>query len=141
MSGPVAIARNLPIGNAELNALRDAAWTAVGDQDWAPILVRSLGWVAARDGERLVGFVNVAWDGGVHAFLLDTTVHPDYQRQGIGRALVREAAEMARQRGAEWLHVDYEDDLDPFYRGCGFRPTLAGLIDLASPSTGCQEWP
>jgi ribosomal protein S18 acetylase RimI-like enzyme len=141
VSGPVAIARNLPIGNAELNALRDAAWSAVGDQDWAPILARSLGWVGARDGERLVGFVNVAWDGGVHAFLLDTTVHPDYQRQGIGRALVREAAEMARQRGAEWLHVDYEDDLDPFYRGCGFRPTLAGLIDLASPSTGCQEWP
>lgn len=127
---PVTIARNPPIANAALNALRDAAWEQVGDQDWGPVLERGLGWVGAIDGERLVGFVNVAWDGGIHAFLLDTTVHPEYQRRGIGRALVREAAALAGERGAEWLHVDYEDELDPFYRACGFRPTLAGLIDL-----------
>ncbi|HET7094927.1 MAG TPA: GNAT family N-acetyltransferase, partial [Thermomicrobiales bacterium] len=118
----------------ELNALRDAAWAHVGDQDWRSILQRSLGWVAAIDGERLVGFVNVAWDGGVHAFVLDTTVHPAYQRRGIGRDLVHEAAALAREAGVEWLHVDYDDELDSFYRGCGFRPTLAGLIDLTQPS-------
>jgi GNAT superfamily N-acetyltransferase len=86
--------------------------------------------VGAYDGERLVGFVNVAWDGGVHAFLLDTTVHPEFQRQGIATTLVRRAAELARERGAQWLHVDYEPHLEGFYRGCGFRPTLAGLIAL-----------
>jgi ribosomal protein S18 acetylase RimI-like enzyme len=128
----LAIIRNLQIVNDELNALRDAAWTHVGNQDWQPILQRSLGWVCATDDDRLIGFVNVAWDGGVHAFLLDTTVHPDYQRRGIGRALVREAAAMAQERGAEWLHVDYDEDLDSFYRGCGFRPTPAGLIDLTA---------
>ena len=131
---PVAIVRNVPIGNEDLNALRDAAWAGVGDQDWGPILRRSLGWVGATDGDRLVGFINVAWDGGVHAFLLDTTVHPDYQRRGIGRALVREAAAMARASGAEWLHVDYEDELDSFYRCCGFRPTAAGVLDLTRPA-------
>ncbi len=130
---PVTIERNPPVGNAALNALRNAAWDHVGDQDWATILRHSLGWVGATDDGRLVGFVNVAWDGGVHAFLLDTTVHPHYQRQGIGRALVREAAAMARERGAEWLHVDYEDELEPFYQACGFRPTAAGLLDLSAP--------
>ncbi|HEU5431767.1 MAG TPA: GNAT family N-acetyltransferase [Thermomicrobiales bacterium] len=129
----VTLQRNRPIANDELNALRGAAWTQVGDQDWRPILRRSLGWVCAVDGDRLVGFVNVAWDGGVHAFVLDTTVHPDYQRRGIGRELVHEAAALSRERGAEWLHVDYDDDLDAFYRGCGFRPTPAGLIDLTQP--------
>ena len=126
------VVRNRPIDNAALNALRNAAWSEVGDQDWGPILERGLGWVCALDGERLVGFVNVAWDGGVHAFLLDTTVHPAHQRRGLGRALVREAAAMARERGAEWLHVDYDDELDGFYRGCGFRPTAAGLLDLTT---------
>jgi ribosomal protein S18 acetylase RimI-like enzyme len=67
-------------------------------------------------------------------------VHPAYQRRGLGRALVREAAAMARERGAEWLHVDYEDELEGFYRGCRFRPTPAGLIDLTAPlPTGLSD--
>jgi len=33
-------------------------------------------------GEHLVGFANVAWDGDVHFFLLDTTVHPAWQGRG-----------------------------------------------------------
>ncbi len=45
---------------------------------------------------------------------------------------------MARERGAEWLHVDYEDELDPFYRACGFRPTAAGLLALDSPAPGAD---
>jgi GNAT superfamily N-acetyltransferase len=121
---------NPPIGNGGLNALFAAAWSAHADGDFQPILARSLVYVCAYDGERLVGFVNVAWDGGIHAFLLDTTVHPKWQRRGIGRQLVRHAAEAARERGAHWLHVDYEPHLDGFYRGCGFRPTLAGLLWL-----------
>ena len=40
---------------------------------WDQVRPDSLGWVTARlaDGA-LVGFVNVAWDGGDHALLLDT---------------------------------------------------------------------
>ncbi len=127
------IVRNHPVTSAEINALRTASWNDVGDQDWEPILRRSLGWACALENAQLVGFVNVAWDGGSHAFLLDTTVHPDTQRGGVGTALVREAAAMSRERGAEWLHVDFEDDLEPFYRACGFRSAMAGLIDLADP--------
>jgi GNAT superfamily N-acetyltransferase len=108
-----------------------AAWGTAGHSGYAErVLRRSLVHVGAFEGERLVGFVNVAWDGGIHAFLLDTTVHPEFRRQGIATSLVRRAAELARERGAGWLHVDYEPHLEGFYRGCGFRPTAAGLIDL-----------
>ncbi len=68
--------------------------------------------------------------GGDHAFVLDTTVHPDYQHRGIGRLLVRRASEIAEENGVEWLHVDYEPHLEGFYARCGFRPTQAGLIRL-----------
>ena len=78
----------------------------------------------------MVGFVNVAWDGGVHAFLLDTTVAPEYRGRGIGTELVKRAAEVAHAAGLEWLHVDYEPHLDGFYRGCGFGRTAAGLLRL-----------
>nr|WP_261569500.1 GNAT family N-acetyltransferase [Frankia gtarii] len=93
------------------------------------MLAHSLTWIAASRG-RLVGFVNVVGDGGVHAFILDTTVHPDEHRQGLGIRLVRAAADEARTRGAEWLHVDYEPHLEPFYERCGFRQTAAGLLRL-----------
>jgi GNAT superfamily N-acetyltransferase len=130
----VTLTHNAHISSEVINVLRAASWEHVGAQDWEPILARSLGWVCAVDDEHLIGFVNVAWDGGVHAFLLDTTVHRDYQHRGIGTALVREAARLARNSGAEWLHVDYDEEIDPFYRGCGFRPTPAGLLYLAGDS-------
>ncbi|MGH9028355.1 MAG: GNAT family N-acetyltransferase [Acidimicrobiales bacterium] len=91
----------------------------------------SLGWVTAREEERLVGFVNVAWDGVVHAFLLDTVVVEDHRRRGIGRELVRLASERARTAGCRWLHVDFEEGLELFYlSGCGFRTTGAGVLAL-----------
>lgn len=100
---------------------------------WTRIRQHSLGWVAARDGaDLLVGFVNVAWDGGNHAFLIDTKTRGTHQRRGIGRNLVHHAARHAKLAGCEWLHVDFMPELSQFYfAACGFRPTDAGLIHLA----------
>jgi GNAT superfamily N-acetyltransferase len=131
MNGEIEYEYSPPLTNAALNELWRAAWGSTQDWDFQPVLVRSLVYVAAKHDGRLVGFVNVAWDGGVHAFLLDTTTHPDWQRRGIGTALVGRAVEFCKTRGGlEWLHVDYDPHLTAFYAGCGFRPTNAGLIDL-----------
>ncbi|WP_064691995.1 GNAT family N-acetyltransferase [Rhizobium aegyptiacum] len=115
----------------ELNALFSAAWGSPHSRDFAAVLSRSLAHIGAYHDDRLVGFVNVAWDGGIHAFLLDTSVHPEMRRQGIATRMVGRATSLARERGAEWLHVDFEPHLADFYRACGFRPTEAGLIKLA----------
>ena len=108
-----------------------AAWGAEWTGNLLRVLSQSLVHLCAYEGDRLVGYVNVAWDGGTHAFLLDPTVDPDHRRRGLGSRLVRRAIELSRERGALWMHVDYEPHLDPFYRACGFRPTAAGVIDLA----------
>jgi len=120
-------------GNAAVNALHAEAFGhPVLDRDWrAQVNEHSLGWVCAREGPDLVGFVNVAWDGAVHAFLLDTLAAARVRRQGVGTRLVTVAAENARAAGCRWLHVDFEDHLSSFYFGsCGFRPANAGLIAL-----------
>jgi GNAT superfamily N-acetyltransferase len=122
-----------PFTNAELNALHAEGFDhKVLDDDWAAqVSQHSLGWVCARDAEGLVGFVNVPWDGGVHAFILDTLVTERAQHHGVGTRLVAIAADEARAAGCEWLHVDFEDHLRPFYFGsCGFTLTNAGLIAL-----------
>jgi GNAT superfamily N-acetyltransferase len=118
------------IDNAAMNTLFSLAWENHSPSDFERQLQHSLLWLCAYDADLLVGFVNVAWDGGIHAFLLDTTVHPDYQRRGIGKALVIQAAQAAKERNIEWLHVDYEPHLESFYQSCGFAPTLAGLRNL-----------
>lgn len=104
---------------------------------WDRVRRHSLGWVTARTGDSLlVGFVNVAWDGADHAFLLDTKTRPSHQRRGLGTAVVRRAVEEARAAGCEWLHVDFEPHLEGFYlEACGFRPTTAGLVHLRSTAS------
>lgn len=116
--------------DAVMRQLWQLAWGIPGPESFQPILKRSLAHVGAYHGERLVGLVNVAWDGGVHAFLLDTCVLPELRRQGIATRLVARAQALATQRGTEWLHVDFEPQLEGFYRACGFQPTKAGLIRL-----------
>ncbi len=101
---------------------------------WDQIQPHSLGWVSVRSSAgALIGFVNVAWDGGDHAFLIDTKTHGDWQHRGIGVGTVQVAARHARAAGCEWLHVDFAPELSPFYlNACGFSPTDAGLIHLFS---------
>jgi GNAT superfamily N-acetyltransferase len=120
-------------GNDALNALHAEGFglPVRADDWWGQVSAHSLGWVCAWEDDELVGFVNVAWDGGAHAFVLDTLVAARARRRGTGTALVALAAEHASAAGCEWLHVDFDDDLDAFYFGsCGFRPTKGGLIAL-----------
>lgn len=119
-----------PLTNDELNALMAAAWQDHVRRDFHLVLNRSLAFVCAYHETRLVGFVNLAWDGGVHAFILDTVVHTEFRRLGIGRELVMRAVGEAGERGLEWVHVDFEPHLRSFYEQCGFRDTAAGLIRL-----------
>jgi GNAT superfamily N-acetyltransferase len=119
--------------NGSVNALHAEAFGhELLDEDWeGQVRKHSLGWVCAYDDDGLVGFVNVPWDGGVHAFVMDTVVSTRARRQGIGTRLVAAAAVGARAAGCEWLHVDFEDHLRRFYfEACGFKPTNAGLIAL-----------
>ena len=135
--GPeITYCTNPEVMNDELNALFEAAWTEHQRRDYTPVLARSLAYVCAYTEADLVGFVNLAWDGGVHAFLLDTTVHPDFQRRGIGTQLVRRAVGLAEAEGIEWVHVDFEPHLRDFYTGCGFSPTEAGLVRCRAAGSG-----
>jgi ribosomal protein S18 acetylase RimI-like enzyme len=133
MAGDVSYEWRGAFSNPEVNALHAEGFGhLVRDDDWlGQVSGHSLGWVCARRDGELVGFVNVAWDGGVHAFILDTLTAAAARHHGIGTELVAIARDHARAAGCEWLHVDFDGELVPFYfDGCGFRPTQAGLIAL-----------
>ena len=138
--------------SAEANRLHAQAFGSgvFADEEWdwrRLVETHSLGWVTARSDDRLVGFVNVPWDGAMHAFIVDTVVSVRTQRQGIGTRLIDIAAHEASAAGCEWLHVDFEEGHRAFYLdACGFRLTPAGLRALgpqregtgvAGPAPGC----
>jgi ribosomal protein S18 acetylase RimI-like enzyme len=129
---PIAYAWRDPITDDEMTDLVRSHGGSATAGWWETVGQHSLGWVSARDrAGLLVGFVNVAWDGSDHAFLIDTKTRGSHQRRGIGTEVVRVAVEHAIEAGCEWLHVDFEPALRDFYYGaCGFRPTDAGLIRL-----------
>lgn len=135
MSGPVITWRG-DFTNAEVNALHTEAFSdRHANDDWRDATSRySLGWVTARRDGDLVGFANVPWDGMYHAWLQDVMVAARARRRGVGTALVSAARDAAADAGCEWLHVDFEEDLRPFYLdACGFTPTEAGLMGLQEP--------
>lgn len=124
-----------PVTDHEVNELHAVAFGHnVAEVPWSERLERhSLFWVTARWRRSLVGFLNVIGDGGAHAVLLDTCVHPETRGQGIGRALVRSATDEAERRGCRWLHADYEPGLVEFYEGaCGMQRTKAGLLRMGT---------
>ena len=121
------------VADDDLSELHARAFRQPGSRTpWRQRLEQhSLTWILALEGERLVGFVNVAWDGDAHAFLLDTVVDPASQGHGVGLALVRRAVRETARAGCEWLHVDFEADLAAFYLdACGFGSSAAGVLRL-----------
>jgi len=122
--------------NGEANALHANAFEHpvfdASEWEWVTQCDRhSLGWVTARVGRELVGFVNVPWDGFVHAWIQDEMVSSRFRRRGIGVRLIHAARDGAKSAGCEWLHVDFDAHLRPFYLdAAGFTPTEGGLMDL-----------
>ena len=106
-------------------------WTAYTD---APDVLqrgfeRSLLTFAAYEGETLVGLARAVGDGETIVLMQDLLVFPQYQRRGIGTALMRAMMErFANVRQFQLLTDDTEKTL-AFYRSLG-------LHDLSS--LGCR---
>ena len=85
------------------------------------------GLVATEAGDAPCGFVLARALAGV-AEILTLAVTPEHRRQGVGRALLEAAADLARTQGAEAMFLEVAADNAPaitLYLGAGF--SQAGL--------------
>lgn len=86
----------------------------------------------------LVGLHHYAWGPEENVWLAWFAVHPRFQRQGIGRAMLKAIEKKARSLGYSKLFVEtynqpeFEDALK-FYQACGF--IKAGAISDYLPSS------
>jgi len=119
-----------PVSNEQLKELFENAWEGAFPFDYVENRLVNSHWVCAFDGTKMIGFVKVITDGGLHGFVLDTTTHTAYQNQGIGLELLSQIAAASKTLGVKWLHADFEPHLTPFYRKAGYVHSEAGLLDL-----------
>ncbi len=74
--------------------------------------------VAARMDGRLVGLGNAISDGHLVVYFPHMLVHPDFQRQGIGRAMMN--ALLEKYAGFHQKMLTADGDAVAFYQSLGF---------------------
>ena len=84
-------------------------------------LSHSLATYLARDGEEIVGLVRLVGDGFSSVFVQDLIVLPSYQRQGIGRSLMKQALENFKEAYQVQLVTEQTEKNVGFYRSMGFE--------------------
>jgi GNAT superfamily N-acetyltransferase len=75
--------------------------------------------VFARNGEGdLVGIARALSDFAIDTKILDMIIHPDYQREGIGKAMMGEIEKLARGTA---IYCETEPKNFRFVLGCGYK--------------------
>lgn len=78
--------------------------------------------IGAYHGEKLVGIIRAVGDGASIVFIQDILVLPEYQRQGIGTALLKAILEKYSHVYQTELMTDNTEKTIGFYRSLGFTP-------------------
>lgn len=114
------------LSTGKVSALYQAVGSTAYAEDIATLeaaLAGSSSVVAARQHGRLVGLARVISDGATICYLQDLLVHPEVQREGVGRALVLAALEPYASVRQKVLLTDDEPGQRAFYESLGYRET------------------
>ena len=106
-----------------LHLYQAVGWTNYTNQSQMleQALSHSLVIYLALDGDVVVGLIRLVGDGFSSVFVQDLIVLPTYQRQGIGRTLVKEALGDYKDAYQVQLVTDQTEKNLGFYRSLGFE--------------------
>ena len=93
-----------------------------GAKDWEKVRERSTFIVQVLDRGHTVGWGRCV-DDGTFCMIYDIAVHPDYQRQGIGRTVIDEIKKYVAQNdftSASLFYYPHNPGAKAFYLACGF---------------------
>ncbi len=103
---------------------RSAGWPTTQPDQIQSGLSNSAFIVAAKHGEMTVGMARIVSDGGYVAFIVDVLVLPEYQRKGIGKAMMGKIMQYTggKLHDGYCIQVDLlaAKDKERFYEEFGF---------------------
>lgn len=105
-----------------LNLYEQVGWKNYVDN---PVMLRdayknSLKILGAYENEKLLGIIRTVGDGCSIVYIQDILVLPEYQRQGIGKALLNEILEIYKNVYQKVLLTDNTERTISFYKSLGF---------------------
>lgn len=122
----------------EYNDLRKSVdWPTFAPNLVERALANSLFSVVARDDGHILGMGRIVGDGAIYLHIQDVIVRPEFQRQGIGRLIMKELLSFAEKAGGKYTNVGLmcSKGREEFYKDFGFteRPNEkfgAGMIKI-----------
>lgn len=125
------IIREAIVEPKEIEDLRETVGWDRSEDTYQEILNRHYTYYIVRNEDnQLIGYMSVLSDGISDAFLLDLVVHPQYQRKGLGKRIVKKAITDIKAAGIRCIQVAFNSDLESFYEKCGFYIFKGGIIDF-----------
>lgn len=80
----------------------------------------SLKIIGAYEGEKLLGIIRIVGDGHSVIFIQDLLVYPEYQRRGIGSALLEHILKEYKHVYQKHLLTENSEKTIQFYKSLGF---------------------
>jgi len=80
-------------------------------KELAQLIAGSTAYVTARHSGNLVGFGRILSDGSAIAYINDMSVHPKYQRQGIGQRILELLMHAVGEVSSIYLYTNTADSL------------------------------
>jgi GNAT superfamily N-acetyltransferase len=89
------------------------------------------------DEGQLIGAGRALADGADCSYLCDVVVHPERQRQGIGKAIIEKLMELSAGHKKVILYANRGSE--GFYEKLGFRPMLTAMAVFADPDSAVKH--
>ena len=123
---------NGDVTSDEINNLMDLVIPGRDHDNFTETLKRSLGYVVVRDKTgTLIGYCNLAWDGGRHATIFDLNVHPDHRNQDFVFSMLQKLVEGARNTpDLRYLHADFNKSRTKIAEKYGFEIIHGAIMYL-----------
>ncbi len=76
--------------------------------------------VSIYHNRHLIGFGRIISDGVYQTLICDVMVHPEYQKQGIGKKLMEALINKCEEEGIKWVQLFCAKGKQEFYKKLGF---------------------
>lgn len=127
----VSLQINLPQLSDVLALYESVGWTAYTANPQALYQAVENSWYRyfLWKREKLIGLLRAVSDGQTIVYVQDLLIHPDYQRKGLGKALLTRLREDTTHIRQLVLLTDNSPEITAFYKNCGLFPAQkAGCI-------------